>query len=115
MKTLCFQVQPKRVRGIDLDAIAALMARIAMSPDTREFTIQRGRGKDPWVNFVFTTRSMVRTWGRLESEAMRHRRLGPQLRKSSIVTCEGAHGWNNYRMLHHFDRHQVVDHLRSRS
>lgn len=90
MKIVCFQVQPKRSRGIDLDSVAALMAQIAMSPDVREFTIRRGRGKDPWVNFLFTSASVARTWSRLESGAITHSRWGPKLRRSSIVTCQGS-------------------------
>lgn len=112
MKILCFQVQPKRSRGIDLDAVAALMARIAMSSDVHEFTIQRGRGKEPWVNFLFTSASVARTWSRLESGAITHGRLGPRLRRSSIVTCQGSRGWDNYRLLHHFDGRQPLDRLR---
>lgn len=112
MKILCFQVQPKRSRGIDLDAVAALMARIAMSSDTRDFTIQRGRGKEPWVNFLFTTASVARTWNMLESGAIKHGRLGPKLCRSSIVTCQGSRGWDNYLLLHHFDSRQALDRLR---
>jgi hypothetical protein len=112
MKILCFQVQPKRSRGIDLDAVAALMARIAMSSDVHEFTIQRGRGKEPWVNFLFTSTSVARTWSRLESGAITHGRLGPSLRRSSIVTCQGSRGWDNYRLPHHFDSRQPLDRLR---
>ena len=114
MKILCFQVQPKRSHGIDLGAVAALMARIALSSDVREFTIQRGRGKDPWMNFLFTSASAASIWSRLESGAMIHRRLGLQLRRSSIVTCQGSRGWDNYRLLHHFDSRQVLDWLRPR-
>lgn len=112
MKILCFQVQPKRSREIDLDAVAALMARIAMSSEIREFTIQRGRGKNPWVNFLFTTASVPRTWSRLKSGVITHGRLGPRLRRSSIVTCQGSRGWDNYRLLHHFDSPQPHDRLR---
>jgi hypothetical protein len=112
MKILCFQVQPERSREIDLAAVAALMARIAMSPDVRDFTIQRGRGKEPWVNFLFTSASVARTWSRLESGAIKHGRLGPKLRRSSIVTCQGSRGWDNHRLLHHFDSRQPLDRLR---
>ena len=111
MKILCFQVQPKRSRGIDLGAVAALMARIAMSSDVREFTIQRGPGNGPWMNFLFKSASIARTWSRLEAGAIRHRQFGPQLRRSSIVTCQGSRGWDNYRLLHHFDSRQALDRL----
>jgi hypothetical protein len=115
MKILCFQVQLKRSHGIDLGAVAALMARIAMSSDVREFTIRRGRGKYPWVNFLFTSASVARTLDRLEAGAFMHRQLGPQLLRSSIITCQGSRGWDNYRLLHHFDSRQRLDRLRSRS
>jgi hypothetical protein len=112
MKTLCFQVQPKRSPAIDLDAVTALMVRIAMSSDIREFTIQRGHGKNPWVNFLFTSASIARTWSRLESGAITHSRLGAKLRRSSIVTCQGSRGWDDYRLLHHFDSRQALDRFR---
>lgn len=67
MKTLCFQVQPERSRGIDLGTLAALMARIAMSSNVREFAIRSGGGKERWVNFLFTSASVARTWNTLES------------------------------------------------
>jgi hypothetical protein len=42
-----------------------------------------------------------------------HGRLGPKLRRSSIVTCQGSRGWDNFRLLHHFDSRQPLDSLRS--
>ncbi len=89
------------------------MARIAMSSNVREFAIRTGRGKERWVNFLFTSASVARTWNTLESRAMTHRRLGPQLRRSSIVTCQGSRGSDNYRLLHHFDKGQALDSLRA--
>ena len=112
MKILYFQVQPKRFREIDLDAIAALMMGIAMSSDdVREFTIPRGPGKDLWVNFLFTSASVARTWSSLEAGPFTHRKLGPQLRRSAIVTCQGSRGWDNYLLLYHFDARQVLHRL----
>jgi len=107
MKILCFQVQPKRSRGTDFGAVAALMVRIAMSSDVH------GRGKDPSVNFQFTSASVLRTWNRLESVAFKHRQLGPRLRRSSIVAYQGSRGWDNSRLLHQFAGRHVLDGLRS--
>lgn len=33
------------------------------------------------------------------------------LRRSSIVTCQGSRGWDDYRLLHHFDSRQPLDRL----
>jgi hypothetical protein len=90
------------------------MSRIALTSGVREFTIQRGRG-DAWINFLYTSTSAASIWSSLERGALAHRRLGLQLRRSSIVTCEGSRGWDNYRLLHHFDGREALDRLRSRS
>jgi hypothetical protein len=110
MRTICFHVQPKRVSGIDTGTISKLMLRLALSPQVREFTIHRGP-KDSWVNFLFSSPVVGRTWRMLHSRALTHSTWGSRLRRSAIVTCEGSRGWDNYLLLHHFDTKQVLDKL----
>ena len=46
---------------------------------------------------------------------VRHRfldsELGPQLASASIATCEGNRGWDDYLLLHHYDRTLDLDTL----
>lgn len=35
--------------------------------------------------------------------------FGRAARASCIVTCQGEHGWDDYLLLHHYDRTLVVD------
>ncbi len=35
--------------------------------------------------------------------------LGRLARSSCIVTCQGKHGWDDYLLLHHFDRALIRD------
>jgi hypothetical protein len=109
-RTICFHVQPKRVSGIDAGSISRLMHRLALSPQVREFTIQRGP-QDSWVNFLFSSSAAGRAWRMLHLRALRHPRWGARLRRSAIVTCEGSRGWDNYLLLHHFDTQQSLDTL----
>ena len=37
--------------------------------------------------------------------------LGPQLARASIATCQGSRGWDNYLLLHHYDRTFKLDSL----
>jgi hypothetical protein len=41
-------------------------------------------------------------------------RLGRAARASCIVTCQGQHGWDDYLLLHHYDRTLIVDALAGR-
>jgi hypothetical protein len=38
-------------------------------------------------------------------------RLGAALRQSAIVTVEGSGGWDDYRLLHHFDDREHLDRI----
>jgi hypothetical protein len=110
MRTICLQFQPKLVPGIAVNAISKLMLRLSLSPEIRGFSIQRGR-KHSWVNFLFNSQAVGRTWKTVQSRALAHHKWGPRLRRSSIVTCEGSRGWDNYLLLHHFNTQQGLDKL----
>jgi hypothetical protein len=110
MRTICFHIQPHRASRVDVDAISKLMLGLALSPQIREFSIQKGP-KDSWVNFLFRAQVAERMWKMLRSRTLTHRRWGSRLRRSAIITCEGSRGWDNYLLLHHFDSQQVLDKL----
>ena len=110
VRTICVQVQPKQSPGLDMGAVALLMMQIANSIDTPRFTLVRGR-KNAWINFLFEAKPLRPVWSELQSVALRHRRLGAALRQSSIVTAEGSRGWDNYRLLHHFDGRERLDRI----
>jgi hypothetical protein len=50
-------------------------------------------------------------WNELRTRALKHRRLGAALRRSAIVTIQGSRGWDNYRLLHHFDGREQLDRI----
>jgi len=110
MRTLCLQFQPKLAPGIDVNAILRLMLRISLSQEIQGFSILRRR-KQSWVNFLFNSREVGRTWRIVRSRALAHHKWGPRLRRSSMVTCEGSRGWDNYLLLHNFDTQQDLDKL----
>lgn len=113
MRTLCVQVQPGRARALSPRAVTQLMVRIA-EPLThvREFSFDRGSDRGPYINYCFKSRSPVRVWQALRKRAFGNGRLGTLLRRSSIVTCQGSRGWDNYLLLHHYDAKVALDPLR---
>jgi hypothetical protein len=84
----------------------SLLARsVAGDPAVLRFEVQKGNDRGPYVNFHFIgqNRSLPYIWSLVNRRALKHRSLGAMLRRGSMVTCEGSRGWDNYRLLHHFD------------
>ena len=89
------------------------MVRIAEGlAHVRQFSFDRGKDRGPYINYCFKSRSPARVWKALKSQAFGRSRLGALLRSSSVVTCEGSRGWDNYLLLHHFDSKVPLDQLR---
>jgi len=87
------------------------MVRIALDAQVRSFSIQRSRARDAYVNFIFESPTVAKTWRMVDARVLSHRALGRGLRAASIVVCQGSRGWDNYRLLHHFDARKPLDAL----
>ena len=76
-----------------------------------ELELAAGEDDGPYVNYDFRTRDLARLWEVLQSQVFLDTTLGPQLANASIVTCEGIRGWDDYLLLHHYDRALDLDTL----
>ena len=110
MRAICVQVQPKRAPSLDIKSVARLMLKIAIRVNAPSFSILRG-GRNLWINFTFASKAPRRIWNELQTGALRHHSLGAVLRRSAIVAAEGSRGWDNYRLLHHFDDQGHLDRI----
>jgi hypothetical protein len=116
LRTLCVQFQPNRAASIKVESVVSLISRIASkSHFVRAFAYQKGSDRGPYINFQFNVLAMnlFQTWSSVRAGSFGHRALGPQLRRSCIVTCEGTHGWDNYLLLYHFNSKLKLDTLRN--
>jgi hypothetical protein len=112
-RELCVQIQPNRAKTLSTRAVTRLMAEIAEAVvEVREFSFNRGQDRGPYINYRFKSRSPNRVWQALGRRAFRNGRLSPLIRRSSIVTCQGSRGWDNYLLLHHYDANVPLDRLR---
>jgi hypothetical protein len=111
MRTLSVQFQPRRAATLRRNTICELMLRIALDTDVRVFSMKRSRAQDGYFNFLFESPAVAKTWRAVHSVALGHRTFGPALRRSTIVVCQGSRGWDNYRLLHHFDPKETLDSL----
>ena len=112
MRTLSIQFQPLRAPGLTSRRVASVLADLAASVlSVRAFSFRGGNDRGPYINYFFETRSPVKTWNAVSMSALKHRGIGAQLRRSTIITCEGTRGWDNYLLLHHFNPKVELDRM----
>jgi hypothetical protein len=113
MPALTVQVQPERAPRLDLDGVLGIFSRAAEMADA-ELTVTEGGDDGPYINYDFLTSDLPRLWEVLQSQVYTDEELGPQLALASIATCQGSRGWDNYLLLHHYDRSVKLDGLPAR-
>jgi hypothetical protein len=104
------QVHPERMPSLDLDAVLEIFSNAAQMADA-ELTVSEGGDDGPYISYDFLTRDLVRLWEVLQSQVFTDDILGPQLALAAIATCQGSKGWENYLLLHHYDRSLKLDTL----
>lgn len=106
MKKLHVQLQPQRSR--ELDAAEAVRHLIdAGEPFAASSHVTEGFDDVAFVNVDFTTSDVVGLWTALRNALPSIRGLA----ETAIVCCEGAEGWDDYLLLHHFDASVSLDEL----
>jgi len=116
MRRLAVQFQPGRATSAKVVSVVSLMTRIAGSNvSLRGFAYRKGNDRGPYVNFQFEVPAgkLAQTLESIVVGVFGHRVLGPSLRRSCIVTCEGTRGWDNYLLLYHFNQKLKLDRLRN--
>ena len=111
LKALSIQVQPHRAPGLDIESVRTLMTRIAGTPLVERSHFENGHDAVDYFNFTFGTRDLNALWDTLQKQLYGDPTFGELVARSSIATCEGAQGWDDYLLLHHFDPKQRRDHL----
>jgi hypothetical protein len=97
MRSVCVQFQPDRVAQDE----ALVRKALGEALDAAEFEI--GKDGQRYENFIFEAVSpeAALSKARVVSDAAK---IGRTAHSECIVTCQGDHGWNDYLLLHHFDR-----------
>lgn len=115
MKHLCIQVQPHRAVGIDTAGVCGLCHELAeSSAEIKRFGAFEGNDEEDYINLMFETRSVPRLWELLKEKLYGDPIHGPGLRGASMAMCQGAHGWDDYLQLYHFDPAVILDKLTNR-
>jgi hypothetical protein len=102
MKRLHFQIQPARSPQFDVSGVVARLNRLAIGA-----TVTNGDDNVPYVNVDYKAVELSALWALVREELI----FNSELAEAAIVVCEGQHGWDDYRLLHHFDPAQPLDQL----
>lgn len=101
---LCIQVQPDRAPDLDLDALKLIADALARStPGVRGIGFTEGDEAGRFLNIVLAASDPVSAWRALRPGLFGHAAVGPSLEGACLAVCTGADGWNDPRLLHHFD------------
>ena len=99
MRQLHIQIQLARSLQLHVDEALARLSHLTEGACvTKE---ENGR----YINIDYKTLELLKLWELVKDEL----RLVSGLAESTIVVCQGQHGWDDYLLLHHFDPTQPLD------
>lgn len=111
MVDFCLHIQPNRAPSLDMADVRRACETIAAAGFVERHKEIVGEDRGPYVNHMFATACPPLLWRALREQLLDDARLGPLLKAASMTMCEGADGWNDYLLLHHFDPDQPLDRL----
>jgi hypothetical protein len=111
MSVICIQIQPSRAPGIDFALIRDVAAQLGSTGPFTRYGVEEDPDHAAYINLYFEAPSPVEAWPIIRSTFYEDAFIGGLLQKSSIVTCQGLKGWDDYLLLHHFDPEVSRDQL----
>jgi hypothetical protein len=102
MKHICIQLQPGLNKGASKEE-----ALHALSSVGCEIEVNEGEDNGKYINIILKSDKPKELWLKIRSLYLSK----PTLASSSMITCEGSEGWDNYLLLHHFDKSEKLDEL----
>jgi hypothetical protein len=104
---LNIQIQPERSPLLDVEHAKVQLTEIAKLCAAR-CRVKEGYDEGRYINVNIVTNDLAALWSNIQPELQ----LIDGFAQASIICCEGAHGWDDYLLLHHFDPTEPLDALR---
>ncbi len=102
MKYITIQLQPDLEPTARKDQALSILTSEGFCPE-----IDEGEDQGRFVNFNISVEDLKVAWLKIKSTLLKETRF----LRSTIVTCEGSNGWDDYLLLHHFDGSEALDKL----
>jgi hypothetical protein len=105
-KRLCIHIDPERSSVLDVSATTTRLLQIGAQHGAR-CRIEEGNDQGPYFNVHILTNELVALWTDLQLELQTINGFA----QSSVIVCEGEHGWDDYLLLHSPDPTEPLDTL----
>ncbi|MBI1424123.1 MAG: hypothetical protein GC149_11695 [Gammaproteobacteria bacterium] len=102
MKNLCIQLHPELNEAASKEEALQALNGVGCKTEVRECN-----DNGQYINFILKSDNLKELWLKIKSLYL----TKPNLASASIITCEGSEGWNNYMLLHHFDKSEELNEL----
>jgi hypothetical protein len=102
MKYLCLQLQPELETTVNKEDLKTFIESIGYKTEITE-----GNDSGVYINFLIKTENLKELWLSIKTFLTENQNYS----KSTIVTCEGSQGWDNYLLLHQFDIKEDIDEI----
>ena len=102
MGYLSIQIQPELSPTINSEEITSFLNNEGYKPE-----IVEGNDSGKFINLNIETNNIKGLWVKIEKYLHEHNEFS----NSTIITCEGSQGWDNYLLLHHFDSNQKINEI----
>jgi hypothetical protein len=104
MAKLCIQIQPQLAPEMSIDRRLLAVKKIATNKTLfEEFEWSTGNDNGAYINLLFEANDHKSIWKLFRRELYEDSEIGIGLANSSIATCQGQRGWDDYLLLFHFD------------
>ena len=104
IKKMCIQIQPEREATFNIEIFEESLLELNI-----QFEVSEGYDNGRYINYDIETSNLVITWSSIKLKLMNNRLFT----NTSIITCQGNNGWDDYLLLHHFDKAQKIDKLQN--
>jgi hypothetical protein len=110
MKMLTVQIQPEVLSDFKADQVISLLE--SLRAFRYQISTERSEEGGGHINVNFRASDLIGLWESIRSILRLEAGVGLS-RAPVIIVCEGDDGWNDYRLLYHFDENIRVDSLSS--
>lgn len=104
------QVHLDNVPSLDVDRLKERCDAVAQTtPGVLGFRAEEGEDQGRYLNLVFGTYEPLAAWPVVREALYESHDFGGDLRNASMALCTGDQGWDDYKLLYHFDRSVPLD------
>ena len=108
--SLNIQIHTDKVSEGDLVKAVALCRELACDKEIFEkLRFVEGEDNGRYTNIIFNTKNVRKLWRKLKDCLYNNPNIGRSLQSASIAACEGLHGWDDYLLLYHYDKAEILD------